>query len=273
MPTSTLAPIEADISPVLFGVEHEYNMTNFPDATSDGPCDCGECYEEGDEEGEGEVDTSGFDLPSSWAQHGEHCGWEVKTGIEDNITEVMATFRELEAQTPNDGHIDCGLHVHLNANPTKGGAINPVRFFENYQAHKAEFIYPVTPAKARRGFAHTVGVKTGRNWANGITYQDFPSFLNAASYSEVRPGALSKYGSIEVRLAAGTSLMDEMETYLRHLLGLAEASMFTEDETPASVVGIYAGNYIISRYLHHVGHKDAEIRTIHSEAIARQRVA
>lgn len=239
MPTATLlAPVTEDVSPVLFGVEHEYNAREAPDvqgSSYDG-CDCSECADESEESSDFDVTDARFRIPDGWRQHSEHCGWEIKTDATTDLAGVLAAYRDIEEQSPNDRHLDCGLHVHVNCAPALGPAVNPVRFFENYQAHKAEFIYPVTPRQMRTGVRPLTGVEGGRNWAGTVGASSFREWLGRFGYQEINHGALSDHGTIEVRLAAATPNMDHFETYLRTLLGLAAASLYTEDETPLTVV-------------------------------------
>lgn len=196
---SPLTPFEGDISPVPFGVEHEFN--GFPGGTPT--------------------------LRRGWSQHGEHCGWEIKTGIETNIPEVMAEWRRLEALS-SGGHNNCGLHVHVNATPSIGGAIHPTRLFQIYQATKGRDLYPNIPGQTRQ---------QRQRWAQEIDQSVTPEQFLSLGRQELAPSQLWGRGTIEIRLGGGTHDMDHMERWIRTLVTLAVRSQYRAGEEPIKVFG------------------------------------
>lgn len=252
MTITTIDPVEGDLSTVPFGVEHEYNLI--------GGCDCGECDEFYGHDAGSAPDLS---LPPGWGSHYEHCGYEVKTGVETDIAEVMEHFSRIEdlfsPYGPNP-HDDCGLHVHLNANPAVGPAIDPIRFFQNYMA-VAEQIRDLAPYADERALAGHYS----HFFSPSTTVEEW---LGYDRMSECAAAALQSHGTVEVRLAAGTNDMNTLETFLRALLGIARDSQYTDE--PLAVMAPYADErgrnrfaavYRVRPYLMHCGYDRSQIAT------------
>jgi hypothetical protein len=219
----TLSPFVGDQAPVLFGIEHEYNLDYDPDDYCS--CDYDDCdYSHPDE------DFSPPSLPPGWDQHEEHCGWEVKSPPMRDIGEALSTFRTIGRQL-NHGHSDCGFHIHLNADPEQGPAVNVVEFGRNWLAHR-ETLWRHCPSDD--GY---VGIDGGRKYAGAMPELDRWMDTPERHY-EVNWTALGAHCTLEVRLARATSNMEHFELWLRYVLAVADMSLLDPD----TVDTIYAGH-------------------------------
>lgn len=204
-PDLVVEPFAGDESPVAFGIEHEYNRSEF---------DTGRRFF-----------TTPVVLPPGWVQHSEHCGWEIKTPPTTALGDVIATFRDLEERL-GATHRNCGLHVHLNVHPTlhDGKAMNPVKFAELYRVHKP-YLWSIVPAED-----DTVGRTTSRSYGTEMPYERAREVFNVGQpRGELNVNSMFAHGTIEVRLAAGTSDMDAFERWVRTLVALAADSVYVDD--------------------------------------------
>lgn len=204
-----VAPFEGDVSPVLFGIEHEYRSA-------------GQSIGADQNDRRFSATAPNRRLPNGWVGHHEHCGWEIKTPPSNNIAEVMTVFRRLEDAYGDRGHTDCGLHVHLNCDPTLGGAANPEQLIAAYLEAKP-YLWTIVPNEHG-----TVGRRSSRYYGARVYGSADEVWRGGTSkYTEIHTGRLSSFGTIEFRLAAATNDMDAFETWVRTLLALAADSVYT----------------------------------------------
>lgn len=202
----TLSPFVGQRSPVLFGIEHEYNLGS-------GECECG-C---GDTAYDDDFDDP--ELPDDWTQGEEHCGWEVRTPPMDDIGAAMDVFRRL-SRTFVWGHDDCGYHIHLNADPEMGPAINVAVFAQNWLIHR-DTLYRHCPAPG-----DGVGLVSGErgDYARPIANDVTDWMCDPERYQELNWTSLNAHTTLEVRLAAATADMEAFELWLRYVLAIADMS-------------------------------------------------
>lgn len=237
-----LEPYMGDVSAIAFGIEHEYNGEFYGSDGDDG-CDCGECQESRT----GAYGGPSVGLPPGWSQSEEHCGWEIRTGIEHNIRQVVDEFARIERIFQTE-HEDCGLHIHVNCLPTHGLAVNPVRFLENWKLYH-RVIEDADPADQP-------DQRDTAEWCPDIHNVTIENMLGGR-HAALATDQLAAFGTIEVRRGGATSDMDGFEHYLRLVLGLAHMSAFRPGETPLTAIAPYHSKVdytgTIEAYLHKTG--------------------
>lgn len=257
----TLSPFAGPVSPILFGIEHEYNVPFDPEDY----CDCYECYDgEYDECEGGRGEFSMPELPDGWDQHEEHCGWEVKTPPMTDIGEAMDVFRRLNSHF-TWGNENCGYHIHLNADPENGPAVNVVKFAQNWLAHR-DTLRRHCPSPYGG-----VGIdEDDREQFAAAMDDDVQLWLDTGPrYCEVNHGAISSHTTIEVRLGAATAEIDHFETWLRYVIAVGNMSLLSDDPI-ADYTGYVTRNAYgyynaVGRHLTRLGVSQATILTM-SEA-------
>jgi len=274
--SDTLAPFTGDTSPLLFGIEHEYNTGRSEEESG---CDCEDCVamdhltpgyrEDCDDEVYYYAPSVRPQLPAGWAQHEEHCGWEVKTPPMTDIGLAVDTFRAVEEQI-GEGHDDCGLHIHLNADPDRGPAVNLAKFHQAWIAHRPTlWRYCPSPNGG-------TGIRGGREYAETLP-DDTLRWLNSSErYLEVNHTAIDAHTTVEVRLAAGTEDYDAFERWLRLVIAVGVESLFEGDplaEYEPWVAQTTTGPWSSTLYLNaagkhlvRLGNAEAAVRAI---AVAR----
>lgn len=208
----TLSPFAGPVSPILFGIEHEYNLPPY-----DGDCGCdADAYEC---ECVSYDDFEAPDLPPGWEQLREHCGWEVRTPPTHNIGEVMDVFRRLSRHF-QWGHNDCGYHIHLNADPANGPAVNLAVFAQNWLIHR-DTLYRHCPWPDSGGDRDA--------YAASISDDVMEWMSDAERYQELNWTSLNAHTTLEIRLAAATPNMERFELWLRYVLAVATMSLLSAD--------------------------------------------
>lgn len=219
----TLSPFAGPLSPILFGIEHEYNVPYDPD----GYCDCSECYDgnysDCEERAEEFCEPS---LPRDWDQHEEHCGWEVKSPPMHDIGEAMDVFRRLSRHF-TWGHENCGYHIHLNADPANGPAVNVAVFAQNWLVHRDTLWRHAPSAYGGIGVRPEIGDRA--DFAAPIPDDVMAFMARDVHYRELNWGSLEEHTTIEVRLGAATSNMEHFESWLRYVIAVGTMSLLSDD--------------------------------------------
>lgn len=216
----TISPFVGPTAPVLFGIEHEYALSTDPD---DDGCRCSDCYDpDYDDNVPPDARHSASNLLPGWSQHSEHCGWEIKTPPMDDIDLAVREFRRIERELGWGGHYNCGYHIHVNANPAKGPAVNVVKFAENWLAHQSTLWRHCPCDDGYLGFS-------SREYASDM--EDSVEFWmqSRERYRELNWGSLEAHMTLEVRAATATSNMEHFELWLRYVLAIAERSLLSDD--------------------------------------------
>lgn len=258
--STTLAPFTGDESPLLFGIEHEYNTGAEREDCGCGDEDCCETHYDSP--------SPRPNLPDGWAQHEEHCGWEVKTPPMTDIGLAVATFRDIEDEI-SEGHDDCGLHIHLNADPERGPAVNLAKFHEAWIRHRPT-LYRYCPAPGGG-----TGISGGREYAGELP-EDTLRWLNwNERYLEVNHTAIDAHTTVEVRLAAGTEDYAAFERWLRLVIAVGVESLFEGDPLAeyepwvAQTTGPWSSTLYLNaagKHLVRIGNDEAAVRAL---AVAR----
>ena len=217
--TQTLAPWEGDTAPVLFGVEHEYN-TGGGDFDR---CYCDECVDDYDGCDDGYEPPGPASIPPLWEQHEEHCGWEIKTNPTRDIAAVVRGFQQIE-QELESGHDDCGYHIHLNADPDNGPAVNVHKFAANWLAHRAELWANCPSDDGRIGLN---GDRSEFSRAIPDTVEEWAGLRER--FQELNWLSLPAHCTLEVRAASATSNKAHFEQWLRLVLAVADQSLLSDD--------------------------------------------
>lgn len=219
----TLSPFAGPVSPILFGIEHEYNVPYDPDEC----CDCSECYDGNYEDCEERSEEfSEPSLPRDWEQHSEHCGWEVKTPPMHDIGEAMDVFRRLSRHF-TWGHENCGYHIHLNADPANGPAVNVAAFAQNWLVHRNTLWRHAPSAYGGIGVRPEIGDRS--DFAAPIPDDVMAFMARDVRYRELNWGSLEEHTTIEVRLGAATSNMEHFESWLRYVIAVGTMSLLSDD--------------------------------------------
>lgn len=257
--TDTVSPFAGPISPIMFGIEHEYNIADEDSGTW---CDgCGEYHYD---------DDDSFvrpDLPPTWRQHEEHCGWEVKTPPMRNIGDAIDVFRRLSRHF-QWGHEDCGYHIHVNADPTKGPAVDVVKFGRNWLEHR-DTLWRHAPS----GDGY-IGLNGGREYAEEMDDDVLRWIDDMERYLEVNWTALDSHTTVEVRLGRATSNMEHFEQWLRYVLAIANMSPLgdpIESYRPYVRCDIGWGNGGYNApaiHLIRLGHDPIEVRALQTARVA-----
>lgn len=231
----TISPFVGPTSPVMFGIEHEYALDTDPDDYDS--CRCPDCRpEEDDDDRPPGCLYRATNLLPGWDQCAEHCGWEVKSAPMTDIGLAVSEFRRIERELGWGGHYDCGYHIHLNADPSNGAAVNVVRFAENWLAHR-DTLWRHCPSDD--GY---IGVTHGREYAGAMSRSVTEWMANRERYCEVNWLSLESHTTLEVRLAKATANMEHFELWLRYVLAIAADSLLSANPAGDYLGWVHRGN-------------------------------
>jgi len=136
------------------------------------------------------------------------------------VPELLSDVFEEEI---SEGHDDCGYHIHLNADPERGPAVNLAKFHQAWIRHRPT-LYRYCPAPGGG-----TGISRGREYAETLP-DDTLRWLNSGErYLEVNHTAIDAHTTVEVRLAAGTEDYDAFERWLRLVIAVGVESLFEGD--------------------------------------------